>query len=570
MIIFKTIEYKNILSVGNISHKINFIKTNQSLIIGKNGSGKSTLLDALIFVLYGKAFRKIKLDQLVNSINRHGLHVTLEFQIGNTEYRVIRGVKPDIFEIWVNGKLKPQEAAKKDYQKFLESNILKMSETTFRQIVILGSTSYVPFMRLNPGSRREIIENLLDIRVYGLMNAILKNRTYYLSQEYKDVVGELKLLKNESEITSRHIKKLMDQTSTNKSRIEEKIAQSMAENVLLEDNIKEQTDRLLNADKIKVLKEETEKSLGQFAILQSQINSNLVSNRKSLEFFRDNSLCPTCKQDIEEGLKEDKIAHHGNSVKKFEEGLTKIEETIKKAESKFSSLENDIKKFKRIGENISALRYDISTNDNMMKEWEKQLTLNEEDIDIEDDKRRIIELKEEISKKTKTRNKLSDTGKYYSAIVDMLKDSGIKTSIINSYLPFINKLIRKYLDILEFNVDFRFDEKFNEVMKSRHRDKFSYGNFSEGEKMRIDLALLFVWRELARKRNSAATNLLIMDEIGDSSLDSDGFESFMKIIGEDKTEQNIFIISHKGDIMSDKFTTIYNFTKRNNFSEMNT
>ena len=549
-------------------HEFDFQRTNQALLVGKNGSGKSTLLDALIFVLYGKAFRKIRLDQLINSINSSDLYVELEFEIGNTEYKICRGMKPDVFEIWVNGELKKQDAAKRDYQKFLENTILKMSVQTFKQIVILGSTSYIPFMRLDRPERRNIIEDLLDIQVFSLMNTIIKNRGYVLSREYKDVQQNLRLLNSQCDLTKEHIEKIEKQTKENYNKTKEKLKTVQSDIRELEEKI---TSILNDIDSLETDADGMSKAidkLQEYKTLKTQIAGNLRLNKKSLKFFKTEQSCPTCEQDIDKDLKKNKIQHHSCQVTKFATGLDGITTVMTDLSQKINKLSSNLEKVKTFHNKIKLNRQKIENKNELVVEYETSLTTKDSAVDLGADKKKIVELDKKIKVETKQRNIMSEKGQYYSVILEMLKDSGIKTSIIKSYLPVINKLVRKYLDVLEFNVDFRFDENFNEIMKSRYRDNFSYANFSEGEKMRIDLALLFVWRELARMRNSAATNLLIMDEIGDSSLDADGFESFMKIIGESKHEQNVLIISHKVDIMTDKFNTIYQFEKKNNFSEV--
>ena len=549
-------------------HEFNFQESDQTLFIGKNGSGKSTLLDALIFVLYGKAFRKLKLEQIINSINRANLYVEVEFSIGNTEYKVCRGMRPDVFEIYINDELKDQMASKRDHQKFLENNILKMSEKTFKQIVILGSTSYIPFMRLDKSERRDIIEDLLDIQVFSLMNMIIKDRGYILSREYKDLQTSLNLLTTKCDLIKEHSEKSKQQTEENKKKTKDKLEGVQKEIDGIETSIDIILDEIeaINTDAEQLHK--SEKKLQKMKTLKTQINSNLKSNKKSLEFFKENEECPVCEQDLDKHLKTSKTKYYELNVDNFVNGIDQITSEISNISKDINGLSKALDDVKSLHNRIKNHRNTKKLKNELVREYEESLKETDKIDTSEEDNEKIFKLESEITEETGKRNTLAKKGKYYSVILEMLKDSGIKTSIIKSYLPIINKLVRKYLDILEFNVDYRFDENFSEVIKSRNRDTFSYANFSEGEKMRIDLALLFVWRELTRMRNSAATNLLIMDEIGDSSLDADGFESFMKIIRESKYKQNVIIISHKVD-MVDKFTSVYSFQKKNDFSELN-
>lgn len=568
MIIFNKIRYKNILSTGNKFVEINLNKNPTTLIIGKNGSGKSQMIDALTFALYGKAFRKIILAQLVNSINKKKLVVELEFTIGTTNFKIERGLYPATFKIYIDNVLKKQEAAYKDYQKYLENNILKMSEKTFRQIVVLGSTSYIPFMRLTTGDRRLVVEDLMDIQVFSLMNFIIKNRTSNIEDKYNEVLNNLKILNNSLELKKQHLKEMKGKT----------VEQIEDNNIEIEKNNNRINDIKKNIDdirsEIKLLsnniidKKELENSKSKIDGFRIQIKSNIDKYDKRINFLKDSTHCPTCEQQIEESFKVNHICETNKKKDISLSGLTKARNEINKITSKLNDIQNILISIQGKEKDIYKLNGELSTLNTHIS---KLISDNKKLIGIDNsffDESVLDDIVKEINKYKEERNNKSSDLYYYSIIIELLKDSGIKSKIIRSYLPIINKLIRKYLDILEFNIDFRFDESFTETIISRNRYNFSYANFSEGEKMRIDLCLLFTWRELSRLRNSAATNILIFDEIGDSSLDSEGFEAFMKIIDESAKNQNVFIISHKGDIMTDKFRDVIRFDKVGNFTEI--
>lgn len=568
MIIFSKLRYKNFLSTGNTWIEIDFCANSKTLIVGKNGAGKSQMIDALTFALYGKAFRKINLSQLVNSINQKRTLVELEFKIGSTKYKIVRGILPAKFEIYVNGKLKPQDAGIKDYQRFLENNILKMNEKTFRQIVVLGSTSYVPFMRLTAADRRMVVENLLDIQIFSVMNFLIRTKINTLTDEFKDVTSELKLLDNTLELKKQHIEE-------QKANVVEKIEANIAEIKLLKDKIAgyEQEKKTLDSEVLglsRILAEQktVKEKRSKIREFRSLIQRNRDKFVKEVEFFETATECPKCLQQIDVDFKHDHICKTKEKMSKAEEGLNKAEEEIEKLDEQINNIEQIIKDIQNKEKRIVYLLSEIVSIEAYIK---KLVSENEQIVALRQtklDDSELFKIQEQIDDQVEKKNGLNQKGYYYSIIIDMLKDGGIKTKIIRTYLPIINKLIRKYLDIMEFNIDFTFDESFNETISDRKRELHTYFSLSEGEKMRVDLCLLFTWRELTRLKNSAATNLLIFDEIGDSSLDSEGFDAFMKIIGETSKNQNVFIISHKGDIMSDKFTNIISFEKKGEFTEM--
>lgn len=568
MITFESVKYKNFLSTGNKFISIILNKNDKTLIVGKNGAGKSQLIDALTFALYGKAFRKINLGQLVNSINQKKAVVELKFSIGSMKYRIVRGISPAKFEIYINDNLKPQDSSIKDYQRFLENSILQMSEKTFRQIVVLGSTSYVPFMRLSAADRRTVIEDLLDIQVFSIMNFLTKTRMNVVGDEYKEVQNELRILNNSLELKKKHLEdmknKSIERIDANNKEIKflnEKIETFKDNNDNINTTIGEMRTDIADGNN-------TIEKRDKINSFHTQIKRNKNKFASEINFFENNEQCPKCKQDIDSDFKEEHLCSIKDKIINAEKGL-------KAATTELDSLNGRIKYINDILDDIIEKEREIITNDSEITSIEayiKKLIADNKDLLNADnnffDESEIDEINDELDKYKGKRDNLTSRAFYYSTIVEMLKDGGIKTRIIKSYIPIINKLIRKYFDIMEFGIDFTFDESFSESISDRKRDKHTYFSFSEGEKMRIDLCLLFTWRELTRLRNSAATNLLIFDEIGDSSLDDSGFEVFMKIINESAKNQNVFIISHKGDVMADKFRNVISFEKVGNFTEM--
>ena len=569
MIIFQKVRWKNFLSTGQAFTEINFQKSPNTLIVGHNGAGKSTILDALCFGLFGKPFRKINKPQLLNSINQQDCVVEVEFAIGKKQYKVIRGIKPNVFEVYLEDKLLDQDAKAKDYQEFLEKFILKINYKSFTQVVILGSASFVPFMQLSPADRRAIIEDLLDIGIFSSMNGIVKEKM----SSIKDVSTKNKY---EMDLTSERINFQKQSIEEHRNRNDEEIAKKKAEIASsIDQNFRLQRDIELIQKHIDVLQKKiqdkvsVEKKSKKLLQLESKIETNIKKNEKDIAFYEEHDNCPTCKQIIEGEFKSEQVTERKSKVTTQREGLAEISTEIAKANQRIEEIHSIIKHISSHNNEIVKHNSTISAVHKFVDKLQKEveaLSTHKDSIESSNDKLR--ELKEELGLLVKKQEELSIEKQYYEFAGSLLKDTGIKTKIIRQYLPIMNKLINKYLTAMDFFVNFNINENFEETIKSRHRDEFSYANFSEGEKMRIDLALLFTWRQIAKLKNSTNTNLLILDEVFDSSLDGVGTEEFLKLIHEMGTDTNVFVISHKGDQLFDKFRSIIKFEKHNNFSRI--
>lgn len=568
-IVFESIKWKNFLSTGNNFTEIKLNRSKNTLIVGSNGAGKSTLLDALCFLLFGKAFRNINKPNLINSVNQNNCVVEGSISIGKKNYRIVRGIKPNIFEIYCNGVLLNQDSTTKDYQELLEKHILKFNYKSFTQIVILGSASFVPFMQLKAADRRTIIEDLLDIQIFSSMNILVKDKISSIKDNIKNNKFEMELIAEKITLQKRNIEE-------NKTHNDEEIEAKR-------DEIKKNEERLsILSSKIDALKmetEELEKSVSdekkvrdkskKLIQMQSKIKTNFDSILSEIKFFSDNDHCPTCTQAIDEEFKQKKTSDKSNKIIELKEGLSKIETEIEKNNNRINEINSIWKQIIKNGNQCTDLNATIRTTNEYItkqnKDIEKLLYRKE---NIEGGNTHLNELKTQLDVLVKDQINILEEKNYYDLASTLLKDTGIKTKIIKQYLPTMNKLINKYLAAMDFFVNFNIDENFEETIKSRYRDEFSYANFSEGEKMRIDLALLFTWREIAKLKNSTSTNLLILDEVFDSSLDTVGTEEFMKLINELGTESNVFVISHKGDQLYDKFRSLIKFEKKNNFSRI--
>ena len=569
MIVFKKIRYKNILSTGNSFTEIDFVKNKTTLIVGENGAGKSTVLDALSFVLYGKSFRKINKPQLLNSVNQKSLIVEIELETGGHRYKICRGIKPTLFEIYQNDKLINQTASVRDYQDLLEKNILKMNHKSFSQVVVLGSSTFVPFMQLTAAQRREVIEDLLDLEIFSTMNNILKAKLSQGKEDIREVQYELDLIEEKINL----VKKYQDNIVTDVERtINEKTERIQEYQKLLtektdeihsyegqirdlEGGIRDKDKASSRSDKIRKILEQLEKKI-------KRIN-------KDIDFFEHYDNCPTCKQDISIHFKEEIVENRKVLLDKTTDGLKDLEKQKDDLEERLLKIFETIETISSLNENISTLNRDNQVSNHAISQLNEEIMKLREKVDFtKNDSTKILELEGESKRHQKSKVDLGEQQSLYRVGSEMLKDSGIKSRIIKQYVPVMNKLINHYLQQLDFFVQFELDENFNEKIKSRFRDEFSYESFSEGEKMRIDLSLLFTWRTIAKLRNSVSTNLLIMDEVFDSSLDSNGTEEFFKIIEELTSDTNTFIISHKGDVMIDKFRNIIRFEKRQNFSRI--
>ena len=569
MIIFQKVRWKNFLSTGQAFTEINFQKSPNTLIIGHNGAGKSTILDALCFGLFGKPFRKINKPQLLNSINQQACVVEVEFAIGKKQYKVIRGIKPNVFEVYLGDKLLDQDAKAKDYQEFLEKFILKINYKSFTQVVILGSASFVPFMQLSPADRRAIIEDLLDIGIFSSMNGIVKEKM----SSIKDISTKNKY---EMDLTSERINFQKQSIEEHRNRNDEEIAKKKAEIAAsIDQNFRLQRDIELIQKHIDILQKKiqdkvsVEKKSKKLLQLESKIETNIKKNEKDIAFYEEHDNCPTCKQIIDGEFKSEQVTERKSKVTTQREGLAEISTEIAKANQRIEEIHSIIKHISSHNNEIVKHNSTISAVHKFVDKLQKEveaLSTHKDSIESSNDKLR--ELKEELGLLVKKQEELSVEKQYYEFAGSLLKDTGIKTKIIRQYLPIMNKLINKYLTAMDFFVNFNINENFEETIKSRHRDEFSYANFSEGEKMRIDLALLFTWRQIAKLKNSTNTNLLILDEVFDSSLDGVGTEEFLKLIHEMGTDTNVFVISHKGDQLFDKFRSIIKFEKHNNFSRI--
>ena len=567
MIEFKKIKWKNFLSTGNQFTEIDLSKNQLTLMVGKNGAGKSTLLDALSFVLFGKPFRNINKNQLINTINKKNTEVHIDFNIGKKQYNIVRGIKPNTFEIRCNDQLIDQNAEQKEYQEMLEKQILKINNKSFNQVVILGSASFVPFMQLTAANRREIIEDLLDIEIFSKMNVLLKDKISANKEGIQETDYAIKHAQSLIAVEEKHVnekrqntKELIGLKSKQKQKIQKQIQHNSTE--------KEKLVELISA--LTLEKEQHEKKQAKIYKLEKykdQLLDKISNFDNDISFFHDNDNCPTCKQSIDENFKHTTIDQREKSKQKYVEGVEEIDQQIKDfgdVDKLIGDLDrqiNDIDKQKQ------KLINTIYVDEQLIENIDIDISsLNEEDKKV--DLQEIEKQKQLLQDNQELHKKLLEDKQTLDVASLLLKDTGIKTKIIKQYIPVMNKLINKYLAAMDFFVNFELDENFEEKIKSRFRDEFKYESFSEGEKMRIDLALLFTWRSIAKLRNSISTNLLIMDEVFDSSLDTEGTDEFMKILQQLTKENNTFIISHKGDQLFDKFENVVKFEKVKNFSRI--
>lgn len=569
MIIFEKVRFKNFLSYGNNWTEIELNKSKDTLIIGENGAGKSTFLDALSYGLYMKPFRKVNNPQLVNSINKKHLVVEVEFSVGGNKYKVVRGHAPRKFEVYQNGDLLNQDAHTKDYQKVLETQILKMTYKSFTQIVVLGSRNFVPFMQLSTADRKTVIEDLLDIQIFSQMAALLKDKLSDNRSELQTIEYEINLIEEKVTVQKdyilqvnqdkqQHLDKIRDQIKEKNQDIQ-RLNSELEQVVLRSEELYEQAKPL----------ESVSNRVQQLLTLEGQIETKIKKLRKQLDFYETTDECPTCGQDIDEDFKAEHTKTTCNSITETDQGLEALEQQIKTNSDRIVDLKGIQEKARAEEARAGAIRSEVSSIQYVVQSMENDIQTSQSGVtSVGDAQEKLngltLTLEETLKKKTHLRQKQQ----IYNTAQVLLKDTGIKSRIIKQYVPVMNKLINKYLAAMEFFVDFHLDEDFKETIRSRHRDDFGYASFSEGEKMRIDLSLLFTWRAISKLKNSASTNLLIMDEIFDSSLDSGGTDEFLKIIKELTSDTNIVIISHKTDQLLDKFSNVLRFEKHKNFSRI--
>lgn len=569
MILFKKVRWKNFLSTGNNFLEIEFTRSKTTLISGENGTGKSTVLDAVCFGLFGKTYRKVNLPQLINSINTADMVVEIEFTIGKKEYLIRRGLLPRLFEIYVNGVMLNQDSKSRDYQKYLENSILKLNYKSFTQVVILGSSTFIPFMQLTAHDRRVIIEDLLDIQIFSTMNVLLKQRMVDLKDDMRDAEYKIELAKEKIGYQKKHIRKLKEISTENLGNKKAEVKTANAQVTKLQAEID-----ALNTDVEKLLaqvKDQTkvENTLLRLEELQTKIRRNSRRTKDEISFFEDTDNCPTCEQSIDEVFKKRTVEEKKSKINEYTEAVGQLESNVAEIETRLSEINEVMTEVRNVQADIAEKNTSVAAVNRYVAKIQSEIEqLMEQDDVTDDEKEKLTALREDLKDLKDRRQELIDDKHYYEIAYNLLRDSGIKTKIVKQYLPIMNKLVNKYLAAMDFFVNFTLDENFREKIKSRHRDDFSYGSFSEGEKLRIDLSLLFTWREVARMKNSANTNLLILDEVFDSSLDAAGTEEFLKLLHTIAGRTNVFVITHKADILTDKFDAQIRFEKKKGFTRI--
>ena len=569
MIVFKKIRYKNFLSTGQQFIEIQLDRSSKTLVIGENGAGKSTMLDALCFGLFQRAFRNIKKDQMVNSINEKDCVVEVEFIIGQNEYKIIRGIKPNIFEIWCNGIMLNQDAAVRDYQKHLESTILKLNFRSFTQVVILGNASFVPFMQLRARHRRQVVEEILDIEIFSKMNLMFREKQKLQDEVIKNSDFNCQLIDSKIESQKKHIEELSgnNQQSIDKKVLEMQVAQTDTDNYQLD------IDRV-STEKAALQKEILDETkinnkYKQLHNVEAKLENTCSKHKKDLDFFETHNDCPTCQQAIDEAFKSTMIGNKKDKVLEIDIAMIQLVKEIATTETRLTKINDTMVAIRE--KELLINRFETSISEIKKYIDNKQNEINE----LSDDKYttgvatgKLTELQEQLTEAESAKVNHKEQKTYLDTARYLMQDTGIKTKIIKQYLPIMNQFINKNLADMDFFVNFTLDDEFNETIKSRYRDEFNYHSFSEGEKLRIDLAILFTWREIAKLKNSTNTNLLILDEIFDSSLDASGTDEFMRILTNKLAKENVFVISHKGDTLIDKFPSILKFEKYKNFTRM--
>lgn len=566
MIFFHNVRWQNLLSTGNVWTEIQLDRTSTTLIIGENGAGKSTILDALCFGLFGKPFRKINKPQLVNTVNQKGAEVEIEFSIGKNRYKIHRGIKPNTFEIFINDKMVDQTASARDYQEYLEKSILGLNFNSFTQIVILGSSTFVPFMQLPAQQRRDIIEDLLDIRIFSMMNILLKEKLQHNKEEMTEVKFDIDLEEERYTVHEQYINEIKNANKTRIDKIKNEIIKSESAIARLELDIKANRDKMKKlADSVSDL-DVVQKKVNQLYRYESKMEDKVNTLKKEIKFYEENDVCPTCEQDLAEDVKDQHITKSGGKMTELGAALAQLASELEAKQERLAEISIIQKEINDILTHITDDNNQISSINRYIGKISSDLETEHTEVgDLKEENAKLKDIKKQIIKFERTREKLTNEKQVLDIAADMLKDKGIKTQIVKQYIPVMNKLVNKYLAAMEFFVNFEIDENFNEVIKSRHRDDFSYSSFSEGEKTRIDLALLLTWRAIAKMKNSTNTNLLILDEVFDGSLDGSGMD-YLHSLFEELKGTNLFIISHRGDQLQDKFKSIIRFEKRKNFS----
>jgi len=569
MIIFKKLTYSNFLSVGSNEITIDFNDVHSTLIIGHNGSGKSLMLDALSFSLFGKPHRAINKPQLINSVNGKKCRTEVEFSIGSKDYRIVRGLKPNIFEIYVDGKLINQESHTRDYQKLLETNILKLNHKSFHQVVVLGSSNFVPFMKLPASHRREVIEDILDIGIFSKMNLSLKEDLAKLKDQLRDTDYNITLNREKIQMQNKHIDSLESISEDNINKLKEEIKEIDDQvDVLMESN-KDMTStyqaEYQESCKLRDKYESVSKKLNSY---ENQILNNITKIKSDTSFYEDNDTCPTCNQNLPDEIKNENISSNSCKLEKLESGYDDLKKSIKENSESSDEVRKKLN-------DLFEINNQLSTNQSLIRNFESRKNQLQDQHSKAYNNDDLLKAKEDLAEMRVNQNSLSvdrddqnEEKQLNDVVSELLKDSGIKTKIIRQYLPLMNQVINKYLNLLDFYVSFELDESFNETIKSRHRDVFSYSSFSEGEKARINLALIFAWRHIASLKNSANTNLLILDEVFDGSLDTSGVENLSKIMNTLDNSTSVFVISHNQEVIDSKFDRKIEFENRMNFTRI--
>ena len=567
MITFKFVRWKNFLSTGNNFTEVQLDRSSSTLIIGENGAGKSTILDALCFGLFNKPFRNISKKQLVNTVNNGGSVVEVEFNVGGKDVKVIRGIKPNKFEVYVNGNMINQDANARDYQKYLEQQIMGLNYRSFTQVVILGSSTFVPFMQLTTKARREVVEDILDIKIFSLMNFLLKSQTKELNENIRNTEAQFDLTKEKASLQQRFIEDVIE----NKSSIIEESKSKISANTK---SIKTKKESIVLLDKAKISlsydseqKIKLEEKIRKLNRSESALQNKRGEYERQINFFEENAECPTCEQDITDATKQTQIATRNSKVGELNEAIDAAKRMEREEQERLNVIKENLESIRKHDVEIAKIRSSMNELEKFNTKLQKDIETYENGRVSDEDKVKLAELKGQIKLIEEQKSKLNEDKFYVDVARNLLQDTGIKTKIVKQYLPIMNKLVNTYLSSMDFYVQFNLDENFNETIKSRFRDEFSYASFSEGEKMRIDLALLFTWRAIAKMKNSTNTNLLILDEIFDSSLDGSGTDDFLKIL-DTFSDQNVFVISHKQDMLFDKFRSVVQFKKEKNFSHL--